>query len=52
MDFPTVVDSQYVEISQHYPHLKSSDANSPAFGGFWFFAFNYLVNTVTKLFKL
>ena len=39
MDFPTVVDSQYAEISQGYPHLKSSDANTPTFGGrltlFW-----------------
>ena len=33
MDFPTAVGSQYVEISQPYPQLKPSDANSPAFGG-------------------
>ena len=33
MDFPSVVGSQYVEISQPYPQLKPSDANSPAFGG-------------------
>ena len=49
MDFSTVVDSQYVEISQY---INGRQMNTQNYADEYKVHLNYLVNTVTKLFKL